>query len=288
MKNKYFVKVLMMALVITLCVSFNNIAFAETFNQEKLQNSDDYKEVTALSSEISTTLKSQPTTIDGKVRSKAITTDAQEVIKKMDQSIKEYKISLPNLVKILNENTFDKNIRILDVYQWMIPISSDTSGSTYAIAVKYNNKFSMTLADAPASNVKKTEFLFSPDQVANTLSGNGISNPTLTRIFYVPEIKSDFLYVYCDREEYFLPFTSRPDLIGLENDKLYSKADFTNKMDAIQNQFSTNEAESFGGFPTQTSDQNNIDIWYILGGVTLLLVLSAVIIMHFKKHKTEV
>lgn len=279
-KRHILVKLSALFLACLILVPFSAFASAQSVTKETLKDSGDYEKVSALSSEIAEMLREQPKTVDGESFTRQSVPNEQQITEKLGGSVKEYRMSVGALSDQLRNGWVDSALKQSGDYQWCIPVASGSAGLTYAYAVKNGNDFTATLVDAPAESAKAMQFLYSPDEVAQTLAQSGMTNPKEPKMITVPEIKSDFLVVKQGKDTYFLAFTSRPDLTGFENGKLYTQSEFAAKIGALRTSLGSGAQQTAGG-PAQAG--NGSALWFSAGAALLAAALLWMFVMKRKK-----
>ena len=193
----------------------------------------------------------------------------------MSRAVKVYVIenwkSKDPLKKALNSNQ----------YYYRIPII-ETDGFIYATVVIKDGKITGTstaLTSDTSKNLASYLFASNPAEYAD------ISDVPTEEIlvFSVPEIKTDFFYYQADGEEYAVPFSSRPDFLGLENGK---KVSFTGFSNAVQKLVSEADAadpfdNTGGGGPRTKKALTAV----FISSAILILAVAVLLIIRSKKRK---
>lgn len=158
---------------------------------------------------------------------------------------------------------------------WKVPIYNDETGYGYAITSATNSEDrGYVTVSAPVGVLNQAEYLFLDDPIPENVN---IENASVY-ITSVPEHSIDFLTIAKENDVILIPFSTRPDLLGLTNGIAYSASEMWT---IISNYIvSSSGSESIAAGGGHSNDASNAMI--VPAGI-ILIVIAVVLI----KKKTK-
>jgi len=143
---------------------------------------------------------------------------------KKDGFFKVYKLENPDLVKAYkNHKGFDKNIS--KDYNWLAPVTVDGQDTLLGKFDKdENNQWSM-IGFSDSIKTDAYSFFTSKEAIAEVLAKINVKNASEIKFIAADLYKTNIIYIRKGNDEFGVPFTSKPEIVGVENGKLYPMAD---------------------------------------------------------------
>lgn len=163
-------------------------------------------------------------------------------------------------------------------YVWKVPVGETGNGYLYA-SVKMNGPDDVSIwttltGDRQLSDVT---YLFDQDLVSNILESSGLPvNYDIVLPISIPMISTDVIVFAADKTQYAIPFSARPDLLGVENGKIYEYSQIEEKINDLMYEISPEDAVDGpvgGGVWVKEEESNGLsDGQWRAAGIVLLLL----------------
>ena len=203
----------------------------------------------------------------------------------VEQPYKLYTINDPMFLSKLSDSKAVNKILQND-YEWIVPTDENTT-----IRVdKIDNQWEVIgYSEAVETNTDRIDF---KKVEAKTSVSSNIKNAELKKsvCFEIPNYHTEFVYLSDSKNNYLIPFSSRPDLTGLNNGQLYT---VEKAQKILESHFGTENVkpdENGGGAGVISQEQNTKNdnrSTYIIIAISLIVIVSLgfLIFRVFKKKK---
>lgn len=236
----------------------------------------------------------------------------QKVIdkKKTETNQTLYKVYFPNEIDIIGKyketNNFEKLISSEYMWEGAIYTESGEIASMYNVikGPKVDNDVLMNLSKEEQNEIKKLEGKWYVNHIGNNIPINsvkvisdknkindmlfneGLSGISSIKLVTLPAFHTYVLFVKSKNDEYGVPFTTREDLVGLTNGKVYKISEVINTLENRFNNPSIDSNEDIygGGFV-----EKNIEHSYknsIIAVLTIIVLCSIRLIVRKNRYKT--
>ena len=202
-------------------------------------------------------------------------------------------VSLFNLY-FENPETFQS--RFLN-YCWKVPVAETETGYVYA-TVQVNSPDDVVISTTIVGNKELSDatYLFDQELIPNILkeSGMNVRYDTVLPVT-VPTISTDMILFVVDETTYGIVLSARPDLLGVENGKIYEYSELERKVDNLLLEISPGYTSAIrptgggGGWLSPEQEPKEpltIPTHYFWGAVALVVGIIA-FFFHMKKRATN-
>jgi len=125
---------------------------------------------------------------------------------------------------------------ISDSYQWQVPVSNINNEISHFISLKKQDNNWIVSSIGECVNKKDIVIDYNFDTIYKVLNNLGFKSAQNFKFLRIGQYHISLLYFTQDDKEYALPFNSRPDLIDLNNEKVYEMKDIVDVLDKSFNQ----------------------------------------------------
>lgn len=198
--------------------------------------------------------------------------DAKPNFKK-ESFFKVYTLENPDLVKAYkNDKSFNKNIS--KDYNWFAPITVDGQDSMLGkFAKDDNNQWSM-VGFSDSIKTEAYSFFKSKEAIAEVLSKTNVKNASEIKFIAADLYKTNIIYIRKGNDEFGIPFTSKPEIVGVKNGKLYPIADLVKALEKNAPIASDSKEKAGGGAGSTNNPQSPI----LFIGLAILSIIGLVFI----------
>ncbi|HEY3374611.1 MAG TPA: hypothetical protein VGK02_06075 [Candidatus Aquicultor sp.] len=132
------------------------------------------------------------------------------------------------------------NLTKMPSYFWEIPLKDDNGNITNAIIVdKVKSKWQIVHIGLRFSPELLT--VYSDDTAVRELVENKFGDTGISKIRRITNLYFDGIYVKTSGQEYVIPVTARPDLLGIKNMDVYTLEEMLAKCEKMLSQFSDSD-----------------------------------------------
>lgn len=184
---------------------------------------------------------------------------------------KLYTITDPEFLSELNDSASFSEL-IGNTYSWIIPTKDNN-----IIKVKNNNdKWEVLGYSTPTDLTTSESDIIQFDKIDTkiTTSAKNKSNPLEKAVcFEIPYYHTNFIYLSESNNHYLIPYSSRPDLTGLQNGKIYRITEVSKILNSTF-PVGTDNDKNGGGIANQIENESNKTWTYITISCSVILLIS--------------
>lgn len=172
------------------------------------------------------------------------------------------------------------NSRFLDYY-WKVPVLEFGDGYLFATVI-INSPDDIIVSCIMAQNKELSDvtYLFDNELILNILGKSDLSVDYDNVIpVSIPIISTDIIIFVSEKVQYAIPFSARPDLLGVENGRVYEYEKLESLIDSLLVELSSGNASSnapVGGGAAQVTDNNGATANDAASSYGLYFVIMAV------------
>lgn len=181
-------------------------------------------------------------------------------------------------------------------YSWKVPVMETEDYYMYA-TVKINSieDISVSSTIAPKKEMSDVCYIFDKELVPSILRSSGL-NVDYDIVFpvYLPSISTDIVIFSANEVQYAIPFSARPELLDVENGKIYEYNEIEIKINALLEELlsaDTIPMEPVGGGVGQVdvdaetfSGREGILSYFLPIGLVVVLVCAGGLLIYNKKR----
>ena len=135
----------------------------------------------------------------------------------LDRAVRTYRISYEAFLEAVDRDILDLAWEEAG-YVWKLPVYMDEETGAYALATVGGTGSSYTTSSYPGDNFGMHDYVFYPQQTLDILREAGVSQAADIYVLSLSGVKLDFVVAEePDGEMTLLPYSSRPDFLGMDN-----------------------------------------------------------------------